>query len=347
MLADRLLAQAWRRSTSSNLQPEGFIEDALAAVLETTDAWTRLVGHFRWDVPKGSFRVTAQDVVEQGRSDLRLTFLDGKQVVLELKAGDAPARSQVCQYLDPNVLVIGLASTSRRYSHPQLVGTSTWTDVVNMPWPSPPLAWRQFVNLCQAIGVAMPAVDVAALTGLLSSYDAQGTMIRWAEEATDHLAALLTGGGVEFVVRNKVKRARRFTERGHRRDVAWLWPLPWRAHPYAGVHVGLSFGIPSAPVLISGLPDLRVCWQCNPGSDLSRAIATDSLLAECARAWAANDSDDTVRAWDPGSWIQLEARTSSSLLLGRKCSQPPRIRRRARSPVTHLAVAQGSGPRRA
>jgi hypothetical protein len=61
MLAEPVLARAWQRSRTVQSQPEGFLEDALALVLETTDAWPRFVAHFRWSVPGGPFTVTAQD----------------------------------------------------------------------------------------------------------------------------------------------------------------------------------------------------------------------------------------------------------------------------------------------
>ncbi len=317
MLAERLLARAWVRSQSISTQPEGFLEDGLAMVLETTDLWPRLVTHFRWPVPVGPFLVSTQDRVSDGRSDLRLRFADGRQVVLELKAGAAPDATQLRKYAEPGVQVIGLATTHRRYTSPDVVGTTTWADLVRLPWPTPPLAWRQFAHLAHAVGVAVPPVDVAALVGLHAAYDAQSTISQWAEAATDRLATLLSGDGVRFVVKNDVKRARRFTERAHRRDVAWVWPLPWKQHPFAGVHVGLFFGHPGVPVLVAGLPDIRICWQCNPITDLSRTITNDELLAERAREWATREGD-TVRAWEPTGWTQLAARTSSAILLGKK-----------------------------
>ncbi len=314
MLAERVLARAWDRSQTVQTQREGFLEDALAMVLEATDAWPRLVAHFRWPVPIGPFVLSAQDRVPDGRSDLRLRFADGQQVVLELKAGPAPSAGQLKQYVEPGVQIIGLASTPRRYADPSVVGTTTWADLVRIPWAAPPLAWRQFVHLAHALRVAMPPVDVSALVGLQASYDAQDTVFTWAKEASDLVAARLSGDGVTWVVKQG-KRGRRYVERAYRRQVAWAWPAPWKAHPYAGVLAGFYMGHPSLPLLVPGLPDLRLFWHCRPGEALHTALRADPAMAEAAEAWTRRNGDNAVRAWDPAGWAQLSARCSSSVLL--------------------------------
>lgn len=314
-LADRVLARAWGRTGHRHREPEGFLEDALGMVLESTDAWPRLVRHFGWPVPVGPFRVSAQDSSEAGRTDLLLSFADGARVVLELKAGPAPGEEQVARYAKMGPTVIGLATTPRRYAHARVVGSTTWADLVQLPWVGPPLPWRQFVQLTHALGVAMTPVDVSALMGLQAAFDAQATVDQWAIAASDRLAKRLTGDGATWVTRQG-KRGRRYVERAYRRQVAWAWPYPWKAHPYAGVSAGLYMGHPSLPLLAAGLPDLRVFWQARPGEALHAAIAADPQMIVAASKWVALPDDGTVRAWQPTGWGQLSARRSSASLLG-------------------------------
>ena len=315
MLAERVLARAWERSRTVQAQPEGFLAAALALVLETTDAWPRFVAHFRWPVPVGPFVVTVQDRVTDGRSDLRLRFSDGRQVVLELKAGPAPHAAQLDQYAEPGVQVIGLATTARRHAADAVVGTTTWADLIRVPWPTPPLGWRQFVLLAHALdGVAVPPVDVAALVGLQASYDAQETVFTWAKEASDVVASRLSRDNAKWVVKQG-KRGRRFLDRTHRRQMAWAWPAPWTAHPYAGVLVGLYMGHPSLPVLVPGLPDLRLLWHARPGEALHDALKADPTFRAAAQTWTSRGNAPTVRAWDSAGWAQLSARCSSAILL--------------------------------
>ena len=314
MRADHVLAQAWNRSRTVQTQPEGFLEDSLGAALEATDAWSRLAAHFRWSVPTGPFTVSSQDRVDEGRSDLRLRFADGNQVVLELKAGPAPSDAQLHQYVETGTQIIGLARTPRRYAHPALVGTTTWADLVAMPWPDPPLPWRQFVHLAHALGVAMPPVDVSALMGLQASFDAQSTVFDWAREGSDLVAKRLSGGGVRWVVKQG-SRGRRFIERQYRRQVAWVWPVPWKDHPYAGVLVGLYMGHPSLPVLVQGLPDLRMCWHAKPGEALHTALGADPAMLAAAVKWTGRPRAATLRTWDSAGWVQVSARCSSAVLL--------------------------------
>ncbi len=314
MLADRILARAWQRSKTTHTQPEGFLEDALGAALETTDAWARLVWHFGWKVPAGSPRVTTQDVVEEGRSDLRLTFKDGSRVVLELKAGPAPELDQMRKY-EADAVVIGIATTPRVYPSPTMVGSTTWGDLVRIPWVDPPLPWRQLVLLTHAVEVAMPVVDAPSLTGLLASYDALSTFTKWSQEAADVIAVALSGGGATFVTREK-RRGRRFDERAHRRQVSWAWPKPWRAHPFAGITTGLYFGRPEAPVLAPGLPDLMLTFQCEPGKVLHDTLVGDVDLRAAALRWVARPPDGNLRVWLPGNWALIHARRTSAALLG-------------------------------
>lgn len=311
MLADTLLARAFARA---RVLPEASLEAALAAALEATDGWTRMVRHFGWDLPATRPRVSTQDHVEKGRSDIRLTFPDGRLVVLELKAGPAPTLHQMYKYAD-GAVVIGIATSPRVYPTPQLVGSTTWGDLRNLPWIDPPLPWRQLVHLADAVGVTMPPVDAAALTGLLASYAAVDTFTTWTQHAADDVAAALNKGGATFGTREK-KGGHRFDERAHRRQVSWTWPRPWKSHPFAGIINGLFFGRPEVPVLAAGLPDLMLTWQCKPGEPLHLALAEDTRLAAAARQWAARPNNGTLRLWLPGNWALIHARRSSAALLG-------------------------------
>lgn len=311
MRADQLLARAWARS---RVLPEAALEDALAAALEATDAWPRMVRHFRWPLPKDRPTVTTQDRVEEGRSDIRLTFASGEPVVLELKAGPAPELHQVRKY-EEGARVIGIATTPRLYPSPALVGSTLWSDLRAMPWLDPPLPWRQLVHLMDTVGVAVPPVDVSALTGLLASYSATDTFTEWSREGADRVARGLSAGGVRFDTRDK-ERGRRFDERAHRRQVSWAWAPPWRRHPWTGVLTGLYFGYPTAPVLVAGLPDLLLMWHCPPDSSLHAALRADPALVTAAKQWSEDTSGSTLREWRPGDWPLLWARCSTSVLLG-------------------------------
>lgn len=312
MRADLLLARAYGRA---RVLPEAYLEDALAAALESTDAWARLVRHFGWALPTALVKVSTQDRVAGGRSDIRLTFADGRRVVLELKADVAPGLAQMASYADDQVdAVIGVATTPRIYPSPKLLSSITWADLKHLPWLDPPLCWRQLLHLADTIGVTVPPIDVSALTGLYASFEAQDTFTTWSQRAADDVAKALTGGGAQFVTREK-KRGRRYDERGHRRQVSWAWPKPWRQHPWAGVYSGLYFGHPHAPVLAAGLPDLVLCWQCKPGEALHLALVNDLQLAKIAARWASPGVDGTLRLWLPGQWPLLMARRSSAHLL--------------------------------
>ncbi len=311
MRADHLLARAWARA---RVLPEAALEDALAAALESTDAWPRMVQHFRWPLPRDRPTVTTQDRVQEGRSDIRLSFPSGERVVLELKAGPAPELKQVRKY-EEGARVIGIAKTPRVYPSPKLLGSITWADLKHLPWSDAPLEWRQLLRLADTLGVTVPPIDVSALTGLYASFEAQDTFTSWSQEAAELVAQALTGGGAQFVTREK-KRGRRYDERGHRRQVSWAWPKPWHQHPWAGVYTGLYFGHPHAPVLAQGLPDLVLCWQCRPGEALHRALVGDAQLEACAQKWVKTADDGTLRLWLPGQWPLLMARHSSARLLG-------------------------------
>lgn len=311
MRADLLLARAWDRA---RVLPEAALEDALAAALEATDAWPRMVRHFRWPLPKDRPKVTTQDRVEEGRSDIRLTFTGGERAVLELKAGPAPGLHQLRKY-EEGARVVGIATTPRLYPSPALVGSTLWSDLRAMPWLAPPLPWRQLLHLMDTIGVTVPPVDVSALTGLFASYSAFDTFTDWSREAADHVAHGLSTGSVRFDTKDK-ERGRRFDERAHRRQVSWAWAPPWRRHPWTGVPTGLYFGFPSAPVLVPGLPDLLLMWHCPPDSPLHPALRGDAALVAAATRWSARTEASTFREWRPGDWPLLWARCSTSVLLG-------------------------------
>lgn len=312
MRAERLPSRLWQRGGRTH--PEAALEDALAAALESTDAWPRLVRHFGWALPSTRPLVSQQDRVEAGRSDIRLGFPGEPLVVLELKAGPAPSAAQLTRYA-AGARVLGVATTPRTYPTPGLLGSVTWADLLALPWTSPPLEWRQLLHLAQTLGVAVPPVDLAALSGLQASYDAFQSVQHWARECADLAARRLSTPALRWVTREG-KAGRRWDERNHRRQVAWAWPLPWRAHPYAGVWTGLYFGRPDAPVQVAGLPDLVVAWQCIPGSPLHTAIAADMAMQATAARWAELRSNHTVRFWQPGGWQQLSARSSTARLLG-------------------------------
>jgi hypothetical protein len=323
LTADHALAELWRAARSEKKdERERALEVALGAALAEPGAWQRLVAHFRWPgLPAGDpVAVRRQRVITEGRTDLDLQFADGRLVVLELKAGPPPGAAQLEAYAQrPEVAaVIGIARTAQGSRHPRVLGTITWGDLRHLPWPAPPLPWKQLLSLLDALGVAMHPIDATSLTGLQASWELSDQLKGWSQQAAGAAARALSGAGVEFVCWSGKKRQYTTSQR-HRRLATWIWPRGWEGPPWAGLYVGFFFGRPGDPVLAGGLPDLLLTWHCNWQSGLGRALTDDPALQAALQAWRGRSAPGGVsrELWfGPGCWELIRVRSSAAALLG-------------------------------
>lgn len=316
--AEQALAEVWTYAQKGRDYSEFVLEAALAAALEDGEVWPRLVAHFGWALPTQVVKVGRQDKIETGRTDLRLHFAEGRQVVLELKAWGPPTPEQLTRYADkPEIRVIGVARYPAVRSGPQVVGCITWSSLVALPWPDspqgPPLPWRQLRALARTMGVAVPPVDLLALTGLIASYDAQNVCKHWARAAAERLHHHLQweGGPWRFKSPSNGKRS---VERKWRRHVGWCWVAPYSTQSAAGAFAGLSFGRSDVPLIIPGLPDLILSLHGRPGGPLSVCAAKDAALEAAVKRWQAAPHHG-VREFNPGSWEFLRARAPGTRIL--------------------------------
>lgn len=109
--AEHLLAKLWNRVQGGMLQKEGVLEDALAAALEAPGVWEKLHGHLKLpsEIPSVLPRVSTQEIVEEGRTDITLRWSNGYSLVLELKIDDPPGKDQIVRYLRSDSDVIAIA----------------------------------------------------------------------------------------------------------------------------------------------------------------------------------------------------------------------------------------------
>jgi hypothetical protein len=312
--ADSVVARVWRHARSERNHPEAVLEDALASALEDGSAWPRLVAHFGWALPTALRAVTRQDRIDTGRTDLRLTFHGGEVVVLELKAWGSPTIEQLTRYAtEPEVRVLGIARYLAVRSGAQVEGCVTWSALVALPWPNPPLPWRQFRALTRTMGVAVPQVDLPALSGLVASYDAHLRYQRLAREAAERVHRHVAAQGAEWRFKTAT-RGRRWVERKWRRHVGWCWVAPYNLTHGAGIFAGLSFGRPDVPLIVPGLPDLILAFNVNPQGPLGGRVAADADLGSAVKRWLAIPTD-TVREFDGGRWEQVRVRAPATRLL--------------------------------
>jgi hypothetical protein len=95
-----LLAQLWRRTQSTQSQPEGWLEDALAVALQHSAVWPWLQCklNLRGSFPASPPTVTRQDWLAEGRTDIQLSWPGGTKLIFELKVGEPPSKSQLERY---------------------------------------------------------------------------------------------------------------------------------------------------------------------------------------------------------------------------------------------------------
>jgi hypothetical protein len=311
--ADALAARLWRRSCSQNAQPEGFLEDALAAALEVPGVYEQLAARLGWPCPPGSRRVSTQDRLETGRSDLRLTWTSGYQLVFELKAYGPATDEQLSQYVSENVEVIAIAARPMTHRVRGVVASATWTALRRVSWPDAPLSWRQFLVLLDEMEVAMPRLDVQALCGIMGAWDSMSMLKTWSFQASSRVSDLLRPRGLDLFPKSGSRGKKSFKQE-YRRMVAWGWPLPWRKDEGFGVLTGLFAGRPELPTLVEGVPDLYLAVHLSPRCELGRLAGADGQLAQAIERWKSL-SAGVVREWNPDVWEPIRARTSAVALL--------------------------------
>jgi hypothetical protein len=320
--ADNALAQAYWRATQGLLPREGFLEDALAAVLEDTAVWARLVDHLDWGqlVPREAPQVSTQDVVADGRTDIRLTWPEALPLVLELKVTDPPTVAQMSTYLATGVRVAAVATYPARIpvapEHMgRFLGVITWRRIRDLDWPGAPLILRQLHHLLDRMEVAVPQLTLPTLTGMVASAPAWDTLDAWSYWSIQAVRDVFAQAGMPCEQKDTPKGRARI-EDAHQRYAYWLWPPPWRADMFSFV-AGLFLGRPLDPLCIDGMPDLLLAIHVQPESPLGQALRSDSLFRQAVMAWVEQDTEPEQREYRPidGVWEIVRARASSVALL--------------------------------
>lgn len=160
--AEYLLAKLWNRVQGGILQKEGVLEDALAAALETPGVWEKVLAHlnFSSELPRDLPRVSTQEIVEEGRTDITLRWPNEYSLNLELKVDDPPGKGQIDRYLRSGSDVIAIARLPGHVDVQELnghkyLGLLTWSYLRKLDWENAPLEWRQFLRLLDVMGVVV------------------------------------------------------------------------------------------------------------------------------------------------------------------------------------------------
>ncbi len=325
--AEQLVAEAWRLARGEHARDEAALEVAFAAALEIPETWPRLVQHFGWPgVPTTAPVVTTQDVVPGGRTDITLSWPNARRLTLELKVWDHPPTDQIKRYLDAGLDVIAVAALFgvidvKEPAGQRFFGVVTWRQIhaAVKAWPEAPLVVRQFASLLEGMGVAMPKLSLAALQGVVASWDAWSTLEEWILKATGEVEKTISKGGLACVRKDGPKNWVKIEDsRELRRYVGWTWPSPWKVDEQFGFYAGLRMGNAELPPQVEGLPELILGLHVSPTCAVGKALRTDTLLDEKAKAWRQRTDPSTViREWIPGSaaWAILRARASAVEIL--------------------------------
>jgi hypothetical protein len=312
--AAHLAARLYRRATSAIVQHEGFLEDALAAALEHPEVWPQLRRLAGWsELPEGPPEsVATQERVPGGRTDVVLRWANGTGLVIELKAWDPlPDDGKLTHYGSTGHRVTVIAPHPTVYPAPFLP-MLTWARLRALPWPDAPLIWEQLCNLIEAVGVAVPRLEMPAIMGLLPTWTAREVLEGWARPAVEAVQKLLSDAGWSCVVKGGARAER--VENDNRRFGFWAWPEPRKDDEWLGVFCGIYLGDDgSRDVLVPGVPDLRLMVHVNPKHATSAALRSDPAFVAAAKTWA-RSSDGITRQYDPRSWYLLDARESLVVL---------------------------------
>ena len=310
--AEQTLAQVWHRAVSRKRQPEGFLEDALAAAMEHPGVWPKFCRHAGWDkrLPLVPPTVTTQDSEDEDRTDVRLSWASGKSLIIELKAWTPLRKGQLDRYRRRASLVAAIAPYPAYIEMSNCLGVLTWQDVHLLDWADAPLPWRQLLNLIDAIGVAMPRVDLPALTGLVQSWNAYPALDSWILSARTGITAALREREFPCVLTRTTRKSNKLHS-GWQRYVTWIYPEVSREQGFR-IQFGLFVGRPDTPTLVPGLPDLVLCLHMNPKGKLSQGLADGSGFTEAVERWTGRGG---CREHRHEAWERLMVRDSTVSLL--------------------------------
>lgn len=328
-LTEKILARAWRRAQSRKLEKEGFLEDALAAALEAPGVWNRLVAHLGWSDIVSSIQpeITSQDWLEEGRTDILLTWEDGYKLALELKVNSLPPRNQIEQYLKSGVDVaaISRASASIDVEVPagrRFLGVVPWSRIRELDWGEAPLPLIQLHYLLDVTEVAMPRITEQALTGILASWNIWNALESWSWKGMEAVQRALEKGNFNCVFQGK-KGDHVKVDATHQRLVWWIFPRPWSSDAFA-VYGGLFMGRPGDPVSVEGFPDLLLALHVQPDSPRGLLLREDEMFERAVKKWKSRGDDlACTREFCPASasWEILRCRTSSKSVADHEADQ--------------------------
>lgn len=325
--AEFLLAKIWKRVQGGIQQKEAVLEDALAAALESLGVWEKLHGHLKLpsEIPSVLPRVSTQEIVEEGRTDITLRWPNEYSLVLELKIGDSPAKDQIARYLRSDSDVIAI---SRLPGHSYVqedngrrhLGVFTWSNLRQLDWENAPLEWRQFLHLLDAMGVVVKKVEYAELQGIVQSWNAWDKLEAWSQKGMLAVQQLIEKEKLPWVYKDK-ERQRVKVDSSYERLVWWISHQPWQDDAlaiYAGFFVGrVRQGKPDQ-VLHDGLPDLMLSFHVNPESPRGKRIRTDPQLQNALTKWTSRAATGSVvrePRLDGSTWEIIRCRESSRILV--------------------------------
>lgn len=322
---DSLLADLFRLYRDAKPQQErgeAFLEHALAAALCEAGVWSHVAAHAGFDAPIDDPRVTTQDGVEDGRTDISLHWSGRPGIVLELKRNGPPTPDQVQRYIDAGKHVVVVARLPARYgrgfdeSRGRYLGCVTWGQLRALDWQQSPRPWRQFLSLVDEMGAAMNRVSLAQLTSVLTSWPAWDILEQWSVLAAESAAEAISDSKLTWVTK-ETKKTKTFY--GWQYYARWLWAKPWRGNgisPTAlcGFFVGRP---PQSPVLVEGAPDVVLLLRANPEGDVARKLKSDPSYVAARDRWLADSTAEVFREADPADskWGILRVRSSSLILL--------------------------------
>ncbi|MFV9505160.1 MAG: hypothetical protein AB4911_11410 [Oscillochloridaceae bacterium umkhey_bin13] len=281
--ADALLAKAYRRSTQRLIPAEGFLEDALAAVLEEPSVWPRLVKHLGLEqlVPLKAPFLRTQEHVETGRKDITLIWPERPPLICELKVYEPPSAHQINRYLQLGAEVISIASLPQRIRlepgrATSYLGVVTWGQLRSLSWPEEPLVVRQLHQLIDAMGVAVPQLSLQSLTGMVTSTPVWSTLDAWSRKGIDAALASLAAAGLHCVLRDRKGQHIRI-QYAWQRYGYWMWVSPRRSDSF-GIFAGVFLGRPEVPLCIEGIPDLMLAVHVRPDSTLGQQLRSNEVF---------------------------------------------------------------------
>jgi nucleoside phosphorylase len=323
--ADKVLAALFRLYGEGKPQQErgeAFLEHALAAALSEPGVWGRVAEHAGFNAPREDPRVTTQDRVDDGRTDVSLHWPGQVDVVLELKQRDPPSPEQVSRYLAACKHVAVIARSPARYNRGfngtpgRYLGCVTWGHLRALDWKSTPRAWRQLQWLIDEMGVAMSRVSLAQLSGVMSSWSAWHVMEEWAIAGAEAARNKFSTDNLTWVTKD-TKKGKTYDRWQH--YSRWLWARPWRGNGMSPTALcGFFAGrVPHALPLVDGSPDLVLVLRANPEGDVGQKLRSDPSFAAVRDAWLAGSTPQIYREapLPDSNWEFLRVRSSALALL--------------------------------